>query len=219
MPPPSLTLTSSSAPCIARRRGVRHRRGAADPAGTVAGLTAGHDAAHRRRRGTGAYRASAASPTAGPRDNSSLEARHDVLTFTRPPMTEPVDILGPVSARLTVSTDTGHADVFSRPCDVDAQGRSVNICDGLGRLRADGQEPSRITVPMSSTAHRFAVGHRIRWQISKGAHPRYARNPGNGTSAVDTTTFTPVRLTLHAESALTLATHARSSGLGPEEGG
>ncbi|MEU1853415.1 CocE/NonD family hydrolase [Streptomyces sp. NPDC019990] len=159
------------------------------------------------------------SRTAGPRDNSSLEAREDVLTFTGPPLTEPVDILGPVSARLSISTDTGHADVFTRLCDVDPQGRSVNICDGLGRLRTDGQEPSHITVPMSSTAHRFAVGHRIRWQISGGAYPRYARNPGNGESPVDATTFIPVRITLHTDSALMLAMHAPSSGLSPAVNG
>ncbi|MGW2826712.1 CocE/NonD family hydrolase [Streptomyces sp. NPDC001443] len=158
------------------------------------------------------------SRTAGPRDNSGLEAREDVLTFTGPPLTEPVDILGPVSARLSISTDTGHADVFSRLCDVDPQGRSVNICDGLGRLRTAGQEPSQITVPMSSTAHRFAVGHRMRWQISGGAHPRFARSPGTGQSPVDATTFTPVRITLHADAELTLAMHARSSGLGTADG-
>ncbi|MEH6373581.1 CocE/NonD family hydrolase [Streptomyces sp. KLMMK] len=159
------------------------------------------------------------SRTAGPRDNSSLEAREDVLTFTGPPLTEPLDILGPVSARLSISTDTGHADVFTRLCDVDAQGRSVNVCDGLGQLRTDGQEPSQITVPMSSTAHRFAIGHRIRWQISGGAHPRYARNPGNGDSPVNATTFTPVRITLHTDSALLLATHAQGSGPGPTGNG
>ncbi|WP_240805570.1 CocE/NonD family hydrolase [Streptomyces sp. A1547] len=159
------------------------------------------------------------SRTAGPRDNGTLEAREDVLTFTGPPLTEPVDVLGPISARLSISTDTGHADVFTRLCDVDAQGRSVNICDGLGRLRTDGQEPSQITVPMSSTAHRFAVGHRMRWQISGGAHPRYARNPGNGESAVDATTFTPVHITLHADSVLMLPVHAHSSGPGPADSG
>nr|WP_191872881.1 CocE/NonD family hydrolase [Streptomyces filipinensis] len=144
------------------------------------------------------------SRTAGPRDNSGLEARDDVLTFTGPPLTEPVDILGPVSARLSISTDTGHADVFTRLCDVDAQGRSVNICDGLGRVRTAEGTPSQITVPMSATAHRFPVGHRIRWQISGGAHPRYARGSGTGAPPVDATTFVPVRLTLHTDSALAL---------------
>jgi putative CocE/NonD family hydrolase len=147
------------------------------------------------------------SRTAGPRDNSTLEARDDVLTFTSSPLTEPLDILGPVSAQLSISTDTGHADVFARLCEVDAQGRSINICDGLARLRTTEQEPSRVTVPMSSTAHRFAAGHRIRWQISGGAHPRYVRNPGTGESPVEATSFTPVHITLHADSAL-MAAHS-----------
>lgn len=159
------------------------------------------------------------SRTAGSRDNRTLEARDDVLTFTSPPLTEPLDVLGPVSARLSVSTDTGHADVFTRLCDVDPQGRSVNICDGLGRLRTDGQEASDVTVPMSRTAHRFAVGHRVRWQISGGAHPRFARNPGNGESPVDATAFAPVRITLHAGSALMLAAPADGAGPGTAANG
>lgn len=113
-------------------------------------------------------------------------------------------MVGPVSARLSISTDTGHADIFTRLCDVDPQGRSVNICDGLGRVRTTEHEPSQVTVPMSATAHRFAAGHRIRWQISGGAHPRYARNPGTGEPQVDATTFAPVSITLHTDSALML---------------
>ncbi|MEU7134983.1 CocE/NonD family hydrolase [Streptomyces sp. NPDC046261] len=144
------------------------------------------------------------SRAAGPRDNSTLEAREDVLTFTGPPLTEPVDILGPVSARLRISIDTGYADVFARLCDVDPRGRSTNICDGLARLRTADQAPSEVTVPMSSTAHRFAAGHRIRLQISPGAHPRYASNPGTGEPSAEATSFVPVRITLHAGSVLTL---------------
>jgi predicted acyl esterase len=33
---------------------------------------------------------------------------------------------------------------------------------------------------MSSTAHRFEPGHRLRLQVSGGAFPRYARNTGTG---------------------------------------
>ncbi|MEU8913021.1 CocE/NonD family hydrolase [Streptomyces libani] len=142
--------------------------------------------------------------SAGPRDNSGLEAREDVLTFTGPPLTESVDLLGPVSARLRISTDTGHADVFARLCDVDARNRSTNVCDGLVRLRTNGPTPSEVTVAMGATAHRFAAGHRIRLQISGGAHPRYARNPGTGEPAAEATRFLPVHLTLHSGSALTL---------------
>ncbi|WDT58241.1 CocE/NonD family hydrolase [Streptomyces sp. G7(2002)] len=144
------------------------------------------------------------SRSAGPRDNSAREAREDVLTFTGPPLTEPVDILGPVSARLRISTDTGHADVFARLCDVDPENRSTNLCDGLVRLRTTGQAPSEVTVAMRATAHRFAAGHRIRLQVSAGAHPRYARNPGTGEPSAEATRFLPVHLTLHSGSALML---------------
>jgi predicted acyl esterase len=36
-------------------------------------------------------------------------------------------------------------------------------------------------------AHRFARGHRVRVQVSSGAHPRYARNPGTGEDPVHAT--------------------------------
>ncbi|WP_229852831.1 CocE/NonD family hydrolase [Streptomyces albospinus] len=139
---------------------------------------------------------------AGPRDNRALEAREDVLTFTGEPLTGPVDVLGPVAARLRLTVEGGGpADVFARLCDVDAQGRSVNVCDGLVRLRdvgeaaEAGREPVEITVPMGSTAHRFAAGHRVRMQVSGGAYPRYAPDPGAG----------PVRVTVHNGSALTVS--------------
>jgi uncharacterized protein len=35
-------------------------------------------------------------------------------------------------------------------------------------------------VALWPTAHRFRRGHRIRVQVSSGAFPRYARNPGTG---------------------------------------
>ncbi|NWF27234.1 CocE/NonD family hydrolase [Streptomyces sp. PKU-EA00015] len=144
------------------------------------------------------------SRDAGPLDNRALEARDDVLTFTGSSLTAPLDVLGPVSARLRISTDTGYADVFARLCDVDARGRSTNVCDGLTSVHTSGDGPSEVTVPMSSTAYRFEAGHRVRLQISGGAHPRYARNPGTGEPPADATTLRPVRITVHTGSALSL---------------
>lgn len=144
------------------------------------------------------------SRTAGARDNATLESRDDVLTFTGPVLAEPVTVLGPVSARISASTDTGHGDVFTRLCDVDPQGRSINVCDGLAQLRTTGEDPVRVTVPMGAAAHRFGAGHRIRWQISGGAHPRYARNPGTGEPRAEATEFMPIRVSVHADSVLML---------------
>lgn len=38
----------------------------------------------------------------------------------------------------------------------------------------------RIRIDLVATAHRFRTGHRIRLQISSGAHPRLVLNPGTG---------------------------------------
>ena len=45
---------------------------------------------------------------------------------------------------------------------------------------------------MSATAHRLGAGHRLRAQISGGAHPRFARNLGTGKPLATGTRLVPV---------------------------
>ena len=78
-----------------------------------------------------------------------------------------------------------HFDLFVRLCDVDLTGRSYNVCDGLIRVVPGMCEPApdgvrAVRVELWPTAYRFGVGHRVRIQVSGGAHPRYARNTGTG---------------------------------------
>jgi uncharacterized protein len=117
---------------------------------------------------------------AGPKDNRELEQRPDVLTYTTEPLRSVLEVTGPVTAELFVSSSRPHTDFFARLCDVDPAGQSVNISDGLIRLTSASPEPQRIRVDLWPTAHQFRPGHRIRLQVSSGAHPRYARNPGTG---------------------------------------
>jgi predicted acyl esterase len=37
-----------------------------------------------------------------------------------------------------------------------------------------------VQISLIGAAHRFNRGHRVRLQVAGGAHPRFARNPGNG---------------------------------------
>ncbi|MFG2100333.1 CocE/NonD family hydrolase [Micromonospora echinaurantiaca] len=122
---------------------------------------------------------------AGPVDNRPVEARPDVLTWTSAPLADPVEVAGPVHAEVHVRSELSYLDVFVRLCDVDRRGRSWNVCDGLvriepGRYPTDPAGVVRVPVELWPTAHRFAPGHRLRVQVSGGAHPRYARNPGTG---------------------------------------
>jgi putative CocE/NonD family hydrolase len=149
---------------------------------------------------------------AGRRDNRAVEARDDVRTFTTAPLTTPVELLGAATIRLFLDSDNPYADVFVRLCDVDPRGRSINLTDRLVRLDPKDDKPREnpIEVRLPDTAHRFRTGHRIRLQISGGAHPRYARNLGTGEPLGQATKAVPVTHTIRhdiaAPSAVTLPT-------------
>ncbi|MDL5157769.1 CocE/NonD family hydrolase [Actinomycetospora termitidis] len=125
------------------------------------------------------------SGRSGPRDQTALEARDDVVVFTGPVLDADLVALGPARATIHVRAEVEHLDVFVRVCDVDPAGRSVNVTDGIRRLRPgvpaaadDGTVP--VEVELWPVGHRFAAGHRVRVQISGGAHPRFARHTGTG---------------------------------------
>jgi putative CocE/NonD family hydrolase len=83
---------------------------------------------------------------------------------------------------------------------VDPRGRSYNVCDGLvSRTGADTL--SLATVRLWPTAYRFRAGHRIRVQVSSGAFPRYARNPGTGEPHATATTLRAADQEIHHDPA------------------
>ena len=141
------------------------------------------------------------SPEAGPRDNRAVETRPDVLVFTSEPLQAPLDVLGAVRAVLHLRASTGHAHVFVRLCDVDPQGRSWNITDGILRLTPTALAEEVATVPMSSTAYQFAPGHRLRLQVSGGAHPRFARNTGAEEPLATATHLVPTDIEVYHDQA------------------
>jgi uncharacterized protein len=120
----------------------------------------------------------------GRRNQASTEARADVLVYTSAALDSDIEVIGDVSAEIHVVSDLDHFDVFVRLCDVDQRGRSFNVCDGLERVSPLRGWPRTedgtwtIRVPMWATAHRFRAGHRIRVQVTSGAHPRFIRNLG-----------------------------------------
>jgi uncharacterized protein len=121
----------------------------------------------------------------GPRDNRTLERRGDVLVYSSAPLVRDLEIIGPVSAELHVRSSLEHTDFFVRLCDVAPSGKSLNLCDGLVRLtpaswRRGSDGVALVEVPLWPAAHVFQRGHRLRVQVSSGAHPRFARNLGGG---------------------------------------
>jgi putative CocE/NonD family hydrolase len=122
---------------------------------------------------------------AGRRDQRRREQRQDVLCFTSDPCPISLTVAGPVTAQVWLRTSPPHVDLFVRLCDVDPAGRSRNIADGILRvdpevLTAGDDGARRLCVSMGPTAITFQRGHRLRLQVSSGAHPLLARNTGSG---------------------------------------
>ena len=142
--------------------------------------------------------------TGGAADNRPLEARSDVLVYTSDELGEPLELIGPVEAELHVGSSLDHTDFFVRVCDVAPDGRSVNLCDGLQRfdpasIRRNPDGTFTAGVALWPVGHTFAAGHRLRVQVSSGAHPVYARNLGTGEPADSATALQGADQAVHHE--------------------
>ena len=124
-------------------------------------------------------------PPSGPLDNRLLESRPDIVCYTTEALDSDLEVIGPVRLELFARSSLEHTDFIGRLCDVDAKGRSINVCDGLIRVqpgRGESQPDGslKVVVDMWATARRFRQGHRLRLQVASGAHPRWSRNLGTG---------------------------------------
>jgi len=93
-------------------------------------------------------------------------------------------VIGPLRLELYVKSSLQHTDFYARLCDVFPSGKSINLSDGIvrlapGRFAAGFDNVQKVEIELWPTANCFEKGHRIRLQVSSGAHPRFARNPGS----------------------------------------
>lgn len=132
-------------------------------------------------------------PKTAPVDNSAHEEREDVAVFRSAALQAPLTVAGEPVARIRFRSSAPSYDVFVRITDVHPDGRSMTVCDGIRRIgsigttatdpQPDAEGFREVEVRLWPTFHRFAPGHRVGIQVSSGAHPRYARNPGSGQPA------------------------------------
>ncbi|MEI5519780.1 CocE/NonD family hydrolase [Streptomyces brasiliscabiei] len=126
----------------------------------------------------------------GPVDQRTVAGREDVLCFATPALAEAVEVTGPVSLTLYVSSSAVDTDFTAKLVDVFPDGKAINLCDGILRTRYRGglaseelMEPGavyEITVDMTGTSNVFLPGHRIRVDVSSSNFPRYDRNTNTG---------------------------------------
>jgi hypothetical protein len=120
-------------------------------------------------------------PRAGIAKQNDVESRGDVLVYSTAPLDHDVEVTGPVSATLYVSTTAPSTDFSVKLVDVHPDGKSYNVSDGILRRayqpRADAEE---IVVQLWPTSMLFRRGHEVRIEVSSSNFPRYDRNPNTG---------------------------------------
>ena len=125
-----------------------------------------------------------------------LAARHDVLVFATPPLTESVEVTGRVELELYVSSTGADTDFTARlvdwyPPSADyPDGYALELCQTIQRVRyRDSRAAATMMRPgevyllklrLPPTANLFAAGHRIRLDISSSDFPRFDINPNTG---------------------------------------
>ena len=126
----------------------------------------------------------------GPADQRPNEGRPDVLIFSTPPLTRPVEATGWVKATIYASSSTVDTDFTALLADVDPSGYARFLTDGIVRARyrnsrqqAEPIEPGKIykySIDLWATSNLFKAGHRIRLYISSSNFPRFDRNLNTG---------------------------------------
>jgi putative CocE/NonD family hydrolase len=124
-----------------------------------------------------------------------LAARPDVLVWQSEPLAGDVEVTGPVSVTLWVSSDALDTDVTAKLVDVYPpspdwpHGFAMNVSDSILRLRYRNGRSAELLVPgrvyecafhLYPTANVFRAGHRIRLDVSSSNYPRFDVNPNTG---------------------------------------
>ncbi len=129
----------------------------------------------------------------GPFDQSILDARTDIATFTTAILSEAISITGRVTLELYVESDQPDGDIAIRLVDVYPDGRNMLITDGIKRLRfrnnayaEDDQvfmEPGEVysvDVDLPFTNYTWLPGHAIKIYVSGNNSSRFNVNLQDG---------------------------------------
>ena len=123
-------------------------------------------------------------------DRRELEERQDVLAYTTEPLSDGLELTGPIAARIYFASDARDTDVTVALVDV-APDESANLIqDGILRTRyRDGVEAPalmelgkvyKLEIDVWSISYALAPGHRLRVEISSSCFNRYDRNLNTG---------------------------------------
>lgn len=119
-----------------------------------------------------------------------IESRDDVRVFSTPALDAPLRLNGPLSVVLHVSSDRTDTDFAVRLTDVDPEGHSFILTQGIRRgrfrngytaeeLMVSGQV-YELEIPLAGLGMTFQPGHRLRLVISSACAPHFHANRNDG---------------------------------------
>ena len=127
---------------------------------------------------------------AGPRDQTAVERREDVLCYTSPALAAPLEVTGPVRLVLYASSSARDTDFTGKLVDVEPDGGTRILTDGIlrARYRESAAAPAmlvpgeavKLELDLGATSYVFPAGHRVRLQVSSSNFPRFDRNTNTG---------------------------------------
>jgi putative CocE/NonD family hydrolase len=121
------------------------------------------------RYGLGAWSKSCAQ-------NGTIE-RPDVLAFNTKPLDEPLEVTGPVTATLWVTSDAPSADFAVKVMDVFPDGYALTLADGATRVTLRQPDvPQKVKVDLGSFSNLFIKGHSIRLYVTSSNFPKLEPN-------------------------------------------
>lgn len=133
----------------------------------------------------------------GPRDQSSLDGRPDILRFESQPLPRDVVLAGPIRAVLRIATEAPSTDLTAKLIELLPGGRAEIIEEGIRRIEGTTGGVQEVTVDLGQRALRLSAGSRLRLDVSGGSFPKFDRNPNNGEDPFAATAFEPVDIELY----------------------
>jgi uncharacterized protein len=112
------------------------------------------------------------------RQNDNL-SRSDQVVFETGSLSDPLVLLGPVSATLWVSSDAACTDFYVCIQDVFPDGKIINIQEGGSKVRLTTSKPEMKEISVWATGYQLNPGHKLRTTISSSWFPRFNRNLNN----------------------------------------
>lgn len=101
--------------------------------------------------------------------------RADILVFDAEPTADPLDLAGPVSLDLALTTTGPSTDLFAKLLDVHPDGEAELVAHG--RVHLDTPE-RRLTLPLGHVGYRLRPGHRLRLHLHSSDFPEFVLHPG-----------------------------------------